>query len=336
MKAHLKILFALAVLDLLPAALTADVVVTNTYAGYVEHVTMHNIITCPGVGVVSEFDCEHYLNYNETVAYYDGPEGGNCYHSYNPGGTGLIPVASVSISGASSLFHYQGPYPQPNDRTSLPGYSFPAPTITLTASPTGGSASGYVWSIVQGSDKVQFSGPTTNSTVQVSGIAKSSQANDVTIHVTATVNSQSVGATYSLTVREPTSITLISTSQGGPPPGALFGYTSDITYEVRDQFNQAVGENISVDETVTQCANPNNVPPGLLHPNDDVTRSNGQITDRVSIGFNSAFVQGFCITFDQTVAVGGSGTVRENLVRFGADEVVVSLGHCTANDGSCN
>jgi hypothetical protein len=108
-----------------------------------------------------------------------------------------------------------------------------------------------------------------------------------------------------------------------------------ITYEVRDQFGNAVDPNIAIDETVSLCANPYSVDPNKFKMGDTVTHAGGQATDQLAIGFSSQ-VPTFCVTLDQKIAVGGSGTVKEQILKYGVTQVAVIAGQCTANDSSCN
>ena len=262
----------------------------------------------------------HILNYrcltNADLVTANWPEGQTCdtYGSYRC--VALASGISVSISGDSSLWHYHGPYPQPNDEPSLAGYQYPAPVITLTASGTEANAS-YQWEITQGGDKINLESGANQKTVAIRGIAKSNQQGDITVRVTKTIDAQSATATAILTVREPTSINHISTvDQNSPPAGANFGYHSVITYEVRDQFGAQVGAGIAVDESLADCVN-NFGPETDTDGSDGVTNAEGRITDRVGVGRTEGPIPGnYYKKIHQTFKIAGSGVVLNNVIEF--------------------
>ncbi len=236
----------------------------------------------------------------------------------------------VKITGPKSVEHYCAAYTLPNDESSCGTY--PAPNITLiaTGTPLGGT---YLWSIAQGSQRIQLVGTTTSSSVSVQGTASSSSKGDTAVRVIYTVAGAQAVDEHSLTVREPASIS---------SPGATFvpitgpqvwGYEVHVPYTVRDRFGKAVGAGVCVDETNTICNNPFGY---LFVWRDLPTDSDGRVTDVLSAvtADPAGLPAGFCAKVDQDVTAGGCGPVDENVLTYTATTATVSTGSCSAG-GTC-
>lgn len=133
-----------------------------------------------------------------------------------------------------------------------------------------------------------------------------------------------------LTVREPTSINVVSAiDQNKPPSDFAFGYSMLVTYKVSDQFGDAVCAGIAVDETITVCQTSH---PSLPPPKggDTITTSDGTIVDRLYFGSSAPIPASFTRITNQTFKLAGGAVVLSNVHVQGATSQSVSFGEtCT-------
>ena len=162
--------------------------------------------------------------------------------------------------------------------------------ISANVNPSGGS---FTWTITAGTDKVVFSNnsssiTTSNNNATFTTIGPSRNANDVTIRLTYTVNSQSATATLSFPVRAP--YALVSTgpndNRGAAPNACLqqgnFGWYSLVHYQLQDQFNEAIGS-VGVTESFSgkYDTQPNNWP--IPQAVGAINNPDGTLADQICI-----------------------------------------------------
>lgn len=178
-----------------------------------------------------------------------------------------------SASGPNTLWWFDGATPA----------NYP---VTGTLFSDGGA--GTVWEIVAGDAIVAFDGTNVGESVTVRTIARSGVPQDVIIrgalngHVTSDVR---------MTVRAPSSV-----FQWIPPVDrcdSVYGYISETTYRIRDQFNQHLPEPVEMHEYFPYPAfedyPANNWPAGDLNYHIAITTSVfGQFTESIS-GMNLAY-----------------------------------------------
>jgi hypothetical protein len=138
-----------------------------------------------------------------------------------------------TITGPNTMWWFNGATPSSySDLTQ----------ITLSTEDTGIS---YSWSVVTGGSKVSLSNQNT-ANVTLTSTGMSQDANDVGIQVV--VDGQ-VSDQFNITVRAPHRLNLSSTTHSS---SANFGYRTEITYTIRDQFtNLLPGRAIPVNEHFT-------------------------------------------------------------------------------------
>ncbi|GAB2835103.1 eCIS core domain-containing protein [Ferruginibacter profundus] len=230
------------------------------------------------------------------------------------------PVAPcpLGITGPQQVDHYCAAY-VPSDAASCG--TFPAPNITLTAT---GMAAGAAlrWSVSSGATKASIVGPVNGTTAVIKGDAPSATAGDVTI----SVSNGTCTATRTITVREPSHMT--STQAPSTTPTLI---SNQITYTVQDQFNNAMGAGICVDETITVCHN------SLVGANftfgDAATNASGQVTDNLSGSFPGGVPAGLCVKLNQTITAGGCGPLLRNTILFRNTGITLLPGtSCAAGD----
>jgi len=107
MKSYIQFLPIVLALVFVPAVAKADAYSINDNPGYIKHVTIQNHIGC-APSYEYTFTCEHYLEYGESIAFVDGPEGDNCWHTYTVVSTVWVPQG-LPLVGFENLH---------------PGYSF--------------------------------------------------------------------------------------------------------------------------------------------------------------------------------------------------------------------
>lgn len=139
----------------------------------------------------------------------------------------ITPPPTVKIDGniASVIFY-------PIDRS-------PPTKLIAIASPAGGS---YKWEIVMGQDKVKLS-DINSRVVSVQSIAPSENPIDVQIKVTYSIGSQIAEAYHSMTVRKPSSLSVLESYPiTDPPKKDIFGnvveYSTLYKFQIRDQFDR--------------------------------------------------------------------------------------------------
>jgi outer membrane protein OmpA-like peptidoglycan-associated protein len=229
------------------------------------------------------------------------------------------PPCGLSITGLDQVDHYCAPY-VPSDAASCGVY--PAPPATLTAV---GAAAGATlsWSITAGNiDRAYIDGPSNGTTVNIRGYRPSRTAKDVTVQLT----DGHCTVTHRMTVRQPSSFSLAQ----APSRGARF-VQNRVTYTVLDQFGNAMGANICVDENVTVCADNSGLGPVTFR--DAQTDTAGQVTDRVRSGFPGPVPLGLCVKADQRLTAGGCGPLLHNTILIRWSGVTVTQGGgCSAGD----
>lgn len=138
-----------------------------------------------------------------------------------------------TITGPNTMWWFNGATPSSySDLTQ----------ITLSTEDTGIS---YSWSVVTGGSKVSLTNQNT-ANVQLTSTGRSLDANDVGIQVV--VDGQ-VSDQFNITVRAPHSLNFTSTTTSS---SAMFGYRTEITYTIRDQFNNLLpGRPVPVNEHFT-------------------------------------------------------------------------------------
>jgi hypothetical protein len=216
--------------------------------------------------------------------------------------------------------HYCAAY-VPSDAASCG--VFPAPNITLTA---GGAAAGasLQWSVIRGGAKASIAGPSAGASVDVQGTAASAAQNDVTIQVT----DGRCTATRQLTVHEPSSMTMTQSPTSGPK----FVQTL-VRYTVKDQFGQAMGANICVDETVTVCAN--NRPSVTFSFGDAPTNASGQVEDQLRYSNTGGVPPNLCQKLDQVITAGGCGPLLHNTILYQASGITLTPGSSCKKGDPC-
>lgn len=226
------------------------------------------------------------------------------------------PPCGLAITGPDQVDHYCAPYVA-SDAASCGVY--PAPAITLTA---GGAAPGATlsWIITAGNiDRAYVDGPSNGTTVNIRGYRPSRAANDVTVQLT----DGHCTVTHRLTVRQPSSLSVSQT----PTRGTKF-VQDRVTYTVLDQFGNAMGANICVDETVTMCTDNSGLGPARF--GDAKTDANGQVRDTLRMGFPRRVPTDLCAKADQTLTAGGCGPFLHNTILFQPSGVTLTHG------SSCN
>jgi outer membrane protein OmpA-like peptidoglycan-associated protein len=225
------------------------------------------------------------------------------------------PPCPLTISGPDEVDHYCAAY-VPSDAASCG--TFPAPNITLTAA---GAAAGATlnWTVVAGNAAIV--GAATGGSVDIQGTAASATADDVTVQVT----DGSCTVAHRLTVREPSSLT------SAQAPGTSGGMIQNIvTYTVQDQFGNAMGANICVDETLTLCAD--NSGRGLPSMGDAGTDASGQVTDTLSFFPTPA---NRCTLINQSITAGGCGPLLNNTITVQPAGVTLTPGASCASGDPC-
>ena len=231
------------------------------------------------------------------------------------------PPCGLAITGPDQVDHYCAPY-VPSDASSCGVY--PAPAIALTA---GGAAPGATlsWSITAGNiDRAYIDGPSNGTTVNIRGYRPSRAPHDVTVQLT----DGHCTVTHRLTVRQPSSFSVAQ----APSRGAKF-VLNRVTYTVLDQFGNAMGANICVDETVTMCADNSGLGPATFR--DAQTDVNGQVTDRLRVGFPGAVPRGLCEKADQVLTAGGCGPLLHNTILVQWSGITLTHGSSCAVGDPC-
>jgi hypothetical protein len=142
------------------------------------------------------------------------------------------------ISGPTTLWWFNG---------ANPGNANMPVSIQLT---TQSGAASYSWTATANAGKVSLSNTATN-TVTVTSVAMSGQVGDVKI--TVTVNGMASNE-YAITVKAPNQLNRTNIQHTS---STNFGYLTEITYTIRDQFNALIGAgNIPVNEDFTGTAVP--------------------------------------------------------------------------------
>lgn len=235
----------------------------------------------------------------------------------------------LSITGPDRVDHYCNPY-TPSDAQSCG--IFPAKDIKLTVSGVAARAP-IAWSISAGTDKAAIDGDSNKADVQIKGNKASAAKNDVTV----SVSDGTCTATKTITVREPTSLN-VAQNPAITTSGNTKTISDRITYTVMDQFNDAMGAGICLDETVNDCHVSHTVP---FTNGDGGTNASGQTFDNLHVTATAHnphdtpdFPDNFCVTRNQTITAGGCGPLIHNTIVFkktGAT-LLVNNGGCNAGD----
>ncbi len=118
-----------------------------------------------------------------------------------------------------------------------------SPTIKLKAlvDPVGGS---FKWEIANGQDKIKLLREINRETILVQGIAPSENPLDVKIKVTYSIGSRIAEAYQSMTVRKPSSLSILegypTTSNKTNKNGEVVEYSTLYAFQIRDQFEKAI------------------------------------------------------------------------------------------------
>jgi hypothetical protein len=128
-------------------------------------------------------------------------------------------------------------------RRANPGNAnMPVSVQLTTPSVSGGS---YSWTATANANKISLQNATTN-TVTITGVAMSGQVGDIKIRVT--VNGV-VSDEFSFTVKAPNKLNRTNIQHAA---STNFGYRTEITYSIRDQFNNSLlGGSLPVNEDFT-------------------------------------------------------------------------------------
>ena len=156
----------------------------------------------------------------ETQQEWSGTEDPNCQSPYHIGDTAALQVRP-KISGPTVVWWFNG---------ADPGNANMPVSISLTTQ-SGGTS--YSWTATANANKVSLQNATTN-TVTVTGAAMSGQVGDVKIKVT--VNGVASDE-YAITVKAPNQLNRTNISHAA---STNFGYRTEITYSIRDQFNASL------------------------------------------------------------------------------------------------
>jgi hypothetical protein len=242
------------------------------------------------------------------------------------------PPNNLQISGPNSVDHYCAAY-TPNQSANSNDVAssiatcgvYPARNITLSVSGMA-RGQGIVWRITNGSNRVRIIGQNNRPTVTIQGILMSANPNDVTIQATSGANT----ATHQLTVRQPFSLT----SSPLRSSVSATAVSADLLYTVRDKFNNAMGSDICIDETVIECDSP--FVPGVIQYNfnDASTNAQGQAVDHITVSNPSGIPRGFCVKLDQDITAGGCGPLGRNIILIQSTGITVRPGDCTPGPNS--
>jgi hypothetical protein len=104
-----------------------------------------------------------------------------------------------------------------------------------------------------------------------------------------------------------------------------------VTYTVKDQFGDAMGADICLDETITVCARSHPISPTF---GDAPTNAQGQATDhlRVSVA-TGTLPAAFCIKLNQTITAGGCGSLLHNTILYQPAGITLTPGAgCAVGD----
>lgn len=156
----------------------------------------------------------------ETQGFWSGPEDPNCQSPQPLGATDGFQVRPT-ISGPNVIWWFNG---------ANPGNANMPVSIQLSAQ-SGGSS--YSWTATANANKVSLSNTTTD-TVTVTSAAMSGQVGDVKIKVT--VNG-TASDEYAITVKAPNQLNRTNIQHTS---STNFGYRTEITYSIRDQFNSSL------------------------------------------------------------------------------------------------
>jgi Domain of unknown function (DUF4157) len=224
----------------------------------------------------------------------------------------------LGITGPQEVDHYCAAY-VPSDAASCG--TFPAPNITLTATGMAVGAA-LTWSISQGATKASIVGAVNGTTAVIKGNAPSAASGDVTV----SVSNGTCTATRTITVREPTSMVAAQT----PTSGASFVQTS-IIYTVRDQFGNAMGAGICVDETITVCSRSHPISPTF---GDAPTNASGQVSDTLRAATSGGpLPANLCVKLNQTITAGGCGPLLRNTITMRSSGITLThSSSCVAGD----
>ncbi|NOZ51814.1 MAG: DUF4157 domain-containing protein [Gammaproteobacteria bacterium] len=205
---------------------------------------------------------------------------------------------------------------------------FPALNIKLQAK---GQAKGQrvKWSVSQGGNNVSIVGSKTNATIAIRGDVKSKSKDDVTVKA----STGKCVATHQLTVLEPSFMTNKLSGSGATNTSVR----AKLRYTVKDQFNNAMGAGICIDETITLCDAPfKNMKASDFNLKDHPTDANGQADDNIYVQNTRGIPAGFCVKLDHDITAGGCGPLNRNIIIITATGIKVISGDCTeATTTSC-
>lgn len=191
--------------------------------------------------------------------------------------------------------------------------NMPVSVQLTTASVSGGS---YSWTATANANKISLQNATTN-TVTITGAAKSGQAGDIKIKVT--VNGMPSDE-YAITVKSPNQLVRTNIQHSA---NATFGYRTEITYTIRDQFNSLIGAgSIPVNEDFTGTAVPD-----FSGTNWAITADKGFTASNPII---SDIIEGENLTKNPTPQAPGNPLGSTKVVHWGQD---IYVGSTTVGSG---
>lgn len=245
-------------------------------------------------------------------------------HHSDSGGPGhplpRQPPCPLSISGPKEVDHLCGKY-VPSDVPTCG--TFPAPNVELKASGTVADDK-LTWDIVEGGARASIVGSKEGNSVKVKGDAASVTKEDVV----ARVSNGKCAARHPITVRQPKSLTAAQSPSSGPS-----FIQSLITYTLQDQFGDAMGADICLDETITICARSHPVTPTFR---DAPTDALGQAIDQLRVGVASGSLPAaFCIKLNQVITAGGCGPVAHNTILYQPSGITLTPGGSCAVGDAC-
>ena len=168
---------------------------------------------------------------------------------------------------------------------------------------------------------VQFSG--------ADGVTAQTNSIPVTITATAPVPAKAVITDMPETTYSNTTYTSCDGSTTQPNS---FGYQYCLIYQIEDSSGEAISENFTVVETVSQVAS--NVSPRISTGNN-VSNPGGQFSDQLSLIVSAALPTNACSVQKQTITVSGaSSPIRVNCLKF--TQAGVTITDVTANPGLCS